>query len=309
MKEITVTALTKTNRSLESIESTEGRKKVQQMIENDISAVKNFICRWRENGEIVNELKASPNKYGKGIIEQAAKAMGKDSSVLYRASDVAIKFTQEDVEEICERRSADNKELSWSHMQLLAAEPNDSRRGKLLARFWKKSYTVRELSALLARRTATTRKTGGLPATPQAGAKLFLRMYSKIHESQPVFDDGLIKLVREAAPEQCTPKLAAELKEVRKNLVAVQKDADRNLSQLDKAINRVERVREKNGNGHGTVAPKKTKKAAPTSGSANGTTKKKPVKKRPVKKTTAKDRQAAAKKKAKGKKRPVATIG
>jgi DNA-binding NarL/FixJ family response regulator len=99
-------------------------------------------------GATIAEIKARPAQYGSGRIALVAAALREDVPSLYRHAAVAERWSAGEVEELLERKGADGKGLSWSHLVALGAVTGAVVRAGLVERALAEGLSMRALSRL-----------------------------------------------------------------------------------------------------------------------------------------------------------------
>ncbi len=98
-------------------------------------------------GQLVVELKRSPDRYGAGAVAAACAALGEDMPSLYRHARVAERWSPVEFEVLRARSMPDGRPLSWSHCVMLATVRPGATYTRLLDKTLERALTVRELEA------------------------------------------------------------------------------------------------------------------------------------------------------------------
>ena len=100
-------------------------------------------------GAIVAEIKANPGVYGRGAMMAVATALGEDLPSLYRHAAVAECWTEAELSALLDRKGADGRSLSWSHIVLLGSVSSARIRARLVEQALRESLSVRDLAERL----------------------------------------------------------------------------------------------------------------------------------------------------------------
>jgi hypothetical protein len=95
--------------------------------------------------KLAYDVRKNPTKYGEKGIARLAKALGRDRSSLYRASNLASYWTHAEVKKHARKAGKNGLGITWSHLELVADEKNAKKREQLLLRITEEGLSVREL--------------------------------------------------------------------------------------------------------------------------------------------------------------------
>ena len=88
------------------------------------------------------------NRYGVHAVEQIAQYFGWDQTVIYNSLKLAQQYTEDEIDELCERRMPDGQLLSYSHLMSVITLPREERK-KLIDKAVAESWTCTELARVV----------------------------------------------------------------------------------------------------------------------------------------------------------------
>ncbi|MGK4008386.1 hypothetical protein WMF31_37590 [Sorangium sp. So ce1036] len=100
-------------------------------------------------GILVNAIRKEPNKYGQGGVEQLARALGFDKTLLYRHAKVAECWSSRELSELLRRKSVTGLPISFSHLQLLVTVTDPTKREEYIETVLAEGLSVRDLGRRL----------------------------------------------------------------------------------------------------------------------------------------------------------------
>ncbi|WP_438033677.1 hypothetical protein [Sorangium sp. So ce204] len=117
-------------------------------------------------GALVNAIQKEPNKYGQRGVEQLARALGFDKTLLYRHAKVAECWSSRELSELLRRKSVTGLPISFSHLQLLATVTSAKKRNDYIEAVLTEGLSVRDLKRRLA--PAASKASRKQPSPPDA---------------------------------------------------------------------------------------------------------------------------------------------
>ena len=96
-------------------------------------------------GVVVNDVKNTPDTYGKEAVKQLAQDLGFEKSTMYEYANVAEAWPARDFTKLCERRTGNGMPITFSHLVELIRIKNEASRAKLLEKVFEDSLSVRAL--------------------------------------------------------------------------------------------------------------------------------------------------------------------
>ncbi|WP_437656776.1 hypothetical protein [Sorangium sp. So ce1182] len=123
-------------------------------------------------GALVNTIQEDADKYGKRGVEQLARALGFDKTLLYRHAKVASCWSLKELSELLQSESVTGLPISFSHLQLLATVTNSKKREKYVEVVLNQGLSVRKLKRLLAPRAKPEAEASSTPGAARALRRL-----------------------------------------------------------------------------------------------------------------------------------------
>ncbi len=165
--------------------------RVKGPLEDECEAIRSLLTHGdREDVRVRHEvgvrlcvIKANTDRYGDHAVERLASALRFPARVLYRCATVAEVWTAEGLDAVMARTNAAGGRLSWSHLVALTRCASSVSRRAILEQCLRESWSVRELSAHVARQ---------VPQTPDSAAH-------GAHADVPVkvaFAEGIVQASR-----------------------------------------------------------------------------------------------------------------
>lgn len=206
-----------------------------------------IMTRW-EIGEIVREVTNNERKYGKGIVEQLAKALGGENSQneLYQYRLLANTYTKEHLERLINRPMFNGNQIAWSHLRLLISIDRDTPSSEVRAEMTELLYTEHMTAATLADRIRKrlAGENGDVaplhPKSPAAAMQQADKYCQAVVSRVPVWEESIFKRVMETPPDQISPKMLEQLEAFAKN---TQESSEVLLQTSKKAADALERLK------------------------------------------------------------------
>ncbi len=86
------------------------------------------------------------NRYGVGAVEQIRDYFGWDEGVVYAALRLAQRFTQEEIDHLCETKMPNGQPLSYSHLMCLVGIQDREERREMIEKAVAENWTSRDLA-------------------------------------------------------------------------------------------------------------------------------------------------------------------
>lgn len=109
-----------------------------------------ILARHKSGGLLADLLdSADVHKYGKGAARKLSRALDVPTQELYRWRLLHESFSVGDLRKLIARRTASERRITWSHLDVLLRVPVDKLRVSLLEQIFRDDLNVKELSAII----------------------------------------------------------------------------------------------------------------------------------------------------------------
>lgn len=192
----------------------------------------------------VDEAMSAPGKYGAEVLPRLAAVLGTSSSLLYSCRKLAVTWDQQQLQRLRKRTTTTGRRIEFTPLVLISAVGALKERNRLIAEFFAKDLTVRELDERVRQLTGRSKSAAAVrPGTPAAGLKAMQRMAESYAEKCPIWREVVFDQITEAIAEHDISHLES-MRETRKSQNDIKKRAEQNIQLLDVCIRDAEKERE-----------------------------------------------------------------
>lgn len=155
----------------------------EKIRESLIVEEQNTIRSRYDIGVALEAARQNESKYGSKFVERMEIAIGYDKSVIYNALVFAQRFTEEEVNELLDRRDKHGNSLLWTHVVHVMRAPDRATRKELLDLTFKHGFSPTELLTFIQKRSnrpAGPRSNAGKPLARPKSLQGFIDQQSEM---------------------------------------------------------------------------------------------------------------------------------
>ena len=196
-------------------------------------------------GDLV-EIKAKPETYGKDAIKLIEIAMSTERRTLRKCAQFNREYEEKEYDDLVALYNPENNfQLHFGHVSVLMTVKDKAQRAQWTHEAVMGTWDPALLHSRIQKKTGTAEKSHGRklqvpPTVPKQVAQIKTTSAQWLGRQTEVWKKHVFDNVMHYPPNECDDDLVDDLKETRRHMVKISKEAQSNLARIDKLIARTQ---------------------------------------------------------------------
>ena len=207
-------------------------------------AARSDLLKRHAIGTIVAQMTLDERKYGQNVISLLANALGVGEDYLYRSRKVTLIFDPDEIQKLGNRQNRFGRRIEFTHLWLISNMPMSKTRELLMAEFFRKGLTTRELEQRIKGLIAKSKPSQpGRPKSPPAGLAAMRKVASDFNEKRRIWQEAVFEPIEDATANGSEISYLDDLVETKQLHEELRRQVDANIEDLEKCIRCAEAAR------------------------------------------------------------------